>query len=331
MTQAEVQQYLNSLAKPPGSLGRLEALAAQLCLVQQTLDPHTTPRRCVLFAADHGVVQAGVSAWPSEVTGLMIRTIVNGKSASAKLADATNTHLRVVDVGSQSEALPPQSNYRFEKVRAGTRNLALEPALTEAEFQQAFTIGQDEANLARVAGCRLVITGEMGIGNTTSASCLTALVTGATVEQVVGRGAGADDATLARKRLVVAAALELHKQLPEAAQIPALCGLEIAAMAGLMHRAAECKLTIVLDGFVATAAALILFRQAPNAMKQIIAAHQSAEPGHALALAHLGLVPILDNWGMRLGEGTGALTMLPLLDAASAILRMATLGDVIPS
>jgi nicotinate-nucleotide--dimethylbenzimidazole phosphoribosyltransferase len=331
MNPSDIQQHLDGLAKPVGSLGRLEGIAKRLCLTQQSLTPTTTPRRCVLFAGDHGVVSEGVSAWPQSVTGLMIRAIADGRSASALLAKATQTELRVIDVGSVSEPLSPRLGYRCERVRAGTRNLAIEPALTTDEFHEAFAVGQREAEEAVAAGCRMLITGEMGIGNTTSASCLTAIITGADPTDVVGRGAGADDATLSRKRQVVHTALHRYQTLDEKSALEAMGGLEIAAMAGFIHRTCSLGRTVLLDGFVATAAALIVSCIQPDTVNQMIAAHQSAEPGHAIALQHLGLTPILTDWQMRLGEGTGALTAVPLLDAAAAMLRMGTLAEVLAS
>lgn len=329
MTPQLVLSHLDSLAKPPGSLGRLEAVAARLCEVQGTLTPVTTPRRCVLFAADHGVVAEGVSAWPSSVTGLMIRAIADGRSASAMLAASTSTDLRVVDVGSVSEPLAPRPNYRCEKVRVGTRNMALEPAMTREEFRHAFEIGRLEAEQARLDGCRLLVTGEMGIGNTTSASCLTALLTGVDVNEVVGRGAGADDAVLEKKRHVVRDALARCHHLNSGDAVEAMGGLEIAAMAGFIRETCSRGRTLLLDGFVATAAALVVASIQPDVVHRMIAAHRSAEPGHAVALRHLGLTPVLDGWQMRLGEGTGALAALPLLDSAAAVCRMATLQEVL--
>jgi nicotinate-nucleotide--dimethylbenzimidazole phosphoribosyltransferase len=328
MTPERVRAHLNSLVKPPGSLGRLEDLAARLCSIQETLTPRTAPRRVVLFAADHGVVSEGVTAWPAEVTRLMVDTIVSGGAASSVLAAATGTALRLVDVGVAGPGLPDGPLHLCRKVRHGSRNLAREPASTVAEFRQAVAVGEDQAADAANAGAVVVAAGEMGIGNTTAASCLTALLAGSPVDAVVGAGAGADDATMERKRRVVRAALERERHRfsadPESA-IASLCGFEIAAMAGFYRRATDLKLTVVLDGFIATAAALVAERLWPGTARSMIAAHRSAEPGHAAALAQLGLEPALDNWRMRLGEGTGALLVMPILDAAAAIVtRMAT-------
>lgn len=323
---------LDSLAKPPGSLGRLEDLAARLCDTQGTLAPRTRPRRAVLFAADHGVVAAGVTAWPSSVTRAMVTTIAGGRAASSALAAASGTELRLVDVGVLGPPLPDGPTHAARRVRDGSRNLALEPALTVAEFRQAVAVGEAEAHAAAAAGVAVVAGGEMGIGNSTPAACLTALLTSLPAAEAVGPGAGADAATLDRKRRVVADAVERARPLlaadPEAA-VAAVGGLEIAALAGFYRAAAARKLTVVLDGFIATAAALVAERLWPGTAGAMIAAHRSAEPGHAAALRHLGLDPFLDTWRLRLGEATGALLLLPLLDAAAALMTdVATLAEL---
>jgi nicotinate-nucleotide--dimethylbenzimidazole phosphoribosyltransferase len=331
LTPEAVQAHLDSLTKPPGSLGRLEDLAARLCRIQQTLKPATRPRRLVLFAADHGVVEEGVTAWGAEVTELMIRNIVGGGAASSVLARATGTDLRLIDVGSFAGKMPESTAYACRKVRAGTRNLAREPALTADEFRRAVAIGRDEARAAAADGVRVAAAGEMGIGNTTPASCLTALLAGASAEECVGRGAGIGDEGLGRKLAVVSRAVDGARTRLGVDPVGAMAsvgGLEIAAIAGFFAEAAEIGLTVVLDGFVATAGALIAERLRAGTATSLIAAHRSAEPGHALALAGLGLVPFLDAWRMRLGEGTGALLLMPLLDAAAAVVaEMATLSD----
>lgn len=328
LTSAAVRRHLDSLSKPPGSLGRLEDLAARLCLRQQTLAPETRPRRLVLFAADHGVVAEGVTAWPSSVTRAMVATIAGGGAASSRLAESTGTSLRVVDVGVDGPALPDDDIHACRRVRCGSRNLAREPALTVDEFRAAVAIGADFARVAGDDGMRITAVGEMGIGNTTAASCLTSLLVDAPADETVGTGAGASVAVLARKRAVVRAVVQSHRpRLPDApeATIAALCGLEIAAMAGFFRQAAADGLPVVLDGFIATSAALIAERLWPGTAAALIAAHRSAEPGHAAALRHLGLEPFLEGWNLRLGEGTGALLLMPLLDAAAAMCRMTTL------
>jgi nicotinate-nucleotide--dimethylbenzimidazole phosphoribosyltransferase len=328
MNLDDITRHLDSLTKPPGSLGRLESLAARLCHIQQTLRPLTRPRRLVLFAADHGVVAEGVSAWPSAVTGLMVENILAGGSASRVMARATDTGWALVDVGSLSAPLAPREGYVVAKVRAGSRNLAREPALTIGEFDLAWEVGRDQARQAAADGVKVVAAGDMGIGNTTPASCLAVLLADLPVREAVGRGAGADDASLARKLSVVDAAVRRVTEsgaVETKAAVAALGGLEIAAMAGFYAEASRSGLTVVLDGFIATSAALVAEAFAPGTRAYLIAAHRSAEPGHGAMLARLELDPFLDGWQMRLGEGTGALLLMPLLDAAAAVVgEMAT-------
>lgn len=333
-------QHLDSLTKPPRSLGRLEELAVRLCGIQGTLAPLTKPRRLVLFAGDHGVVAAGVTAWPSDVTRLMIGNICAGAAASTIFAQQTGTETVLVNVGALDgaglnirapAAGAPIVQYRDARIRSGTRNLAEEPALTADEFTRALEVGGNEARAAASEGMRVVLAGEMGIGNTTPAACLAMLLADLPLAEAVGRGAGADDATLARKRSVVADAVERSRAMRKAdpvAAIAAVSGLEIAAMAGFYAAAHTLGLTVLLDGYVASSAALIAERLQPGSAKSLIAAHLSAEPGHRRVLTRLGLEPFLD-WNMRLGEGTGALLLLPLVDSAAEMtLRMATLADL---
>ena len=330
--QSAALARLDSLAKPRGSLGHLEATAAGLCVTQATLRPETRPRTIVLFAADHGCVAAGVTAWPSAVTQLMIGTIAAGKAASSVLARETGTDIRLVDVGSLGPALAPAPDfYRSAPVRAGTCNLAVEPAMSVAEFDAAWAVGADEARRALAAGAKMLAAGDMGIGNTTPSACLAMLLAEVPLDQAVGPGAGSDAAVMARKREVVAAAVARARPqlaVSSKAAIAEIAGLEIAAMAGFYATAATAGVTVVLDGFVSGAAALIAGRLAPGSVNRMIAGHCSAEPGHRHVLAHLGLDPVLD-WQMRLGEGTGALLAMPMLDAAAAVLRqMATLEEL---
>lgn len=333
LTKADIQAHLDQLTKPPGSLARLEDLAGRLCQIQQTLSPATQPRRMVLFAGDHGVVESGVSAWPSDVTALMVRNICSGGAASALFAKQSNTDLKLVNVGVEAD-LPSDintcdgSSYLDACIRRGTRDLSQEPALTVSEFERARQVGIDEADRAVSDGIKVISCGEMGIGNTTPAACLVMLLADVPLEYAVGRGAGADDDILQRKRTVVGEAVERVRDLPLKESIAAVGGLEIIAMAGLMARAAEANLTVILDGYVTTAAALIAERLQPGTVNHLIAAHLSAEPGHRLTLTALELQPFLE-WDMRLGEGTGALLLMPLLDAAAAMVsQMATFADL---
>jgi nicotinate-nucleotide--dimethylbenzimidazole phosphoribosyltransferase len=261
----------------------------------------------------------------------MVRTIAVGRAASSVLAEASGTDLRLIDVGVDCPTWPDGGVYRNRRVRAGSRNLAAEPALTADEFRAAVRVGEEQAAEAHAAGMTVVAAGEMGIGNTTPASCLTALLAGVPADDAVGPGAGADGPTVERKRRVVRAAVDRERPRLDAdpeAVAAAVGGLEVAAMAGFFRQSTALGLTVVLDGFIATAAAIVAERLWPGTRTHLIAAHRSAEPGHIAALRHLGLTPFLDGWNLRLGEGTGALLLMPLLDAAAAVCRMASLSDV---
>ena len=333
LTLETIHAHLDALAKPTGSLGRLEKIAARLAFTQQSLSPETRPRRITLFAGDHGVVENGVSAWPSAVTTAMMATIARERASSSALAQAADCDLRLIDMGSISPLRHPHPDFITERrIAAGTADLARGPAMTVAQFEAAWEAGAAEAMASVAQSYRVLLAGEMGIGNTTAAACLTMLLTGTDAATATGRGAGADDAMRAHKQTIVDNAVTREQGKlgtdPKSA-IAALCGFEIAAMAGFYAAAAQSGATILLDGYVTTAAALIAERLAPGTANQMIAAHLSAEPGHRAALNALGLEPMLE-WEMRLGEGTGALTALPLLDAAAALLGgVATLAEVI--
>jgi nicotinate-nucleotide--dimethylbenzimidazole phosphoribosyltransferase len=326
------RRHLDRLAKPPGSLGRLEELAVRLCSIQRTLSPRARPRRLVIFAADHGVVAEGVTAWPSSVTGVMIRSILRGGAACSVLAASCDTEVVLVDVGCRSEPAPAGPNYRVRRIGPGTANLARGPAMTLDEFEGALDVGRSEARTAREDGMRVVAAGEIGIGNTTPSSCLAVLLGGVPPDRAIGRGAGADEAILARKRQVVEQATTRARRSMERdvrAAIAEVAGFEIVAMAGFFLEAHRLGLTIVLDGMIATAAALIAEALEPGTAGSMIAAHRSDEPAHAPMLERLGLVPLLGDWRLRLGEGTGALLAMPLLDAAAAMVtRMDTLDSL---
>ncbi|WP_288413166.1 nicotinate-nucleotide--dimethylbenzimidazole phosphoribosyltransferase [uncultured Sphingomonas sp.] len=317
----DIRAHLDALAKPRGAMGRLEALAQELALTQGRIDARTSPRQAVLFAGDHGCVGEGVSAWPSEVTPMMVATILSGRATSNALAAAADCPLRVVDVGTIAPKLAPHPHFRAARVAQGTQPLGQRAAMDVAQFDAAWAVGVEEAEAAIDAGAVLLIAGEMGIGNTTPAACLTALLAGIAPDAAVGRGAGADDAVLANKRRVVTAAVARAAAMSDRrAAIASVAGFEIAAMAGFYATGAARGVTLLLDGYVTTAAALIAQALAPGSVSAMIAGHRSAEPGHGAALAALRLTPVLD-WEMRLGEGSGALTALPLLDAAAALLN----------
>jgi nicotinate-nucleotide--dimethylbenzimidazole phosphoribosyltransferase len=329
ITAEHVQARLDALAKPRGSLGRLEALAVELAIAQQSLNPRTHPRRIVLFAGDHGVVAQGVTPWPSAVTTAMAATILNGRASSTALARAHHADLRLVDAGmAQAPPGPHPSHYVVMPVARGTADLARGPAMSAAQFDTAWALGTAEAQRAAAEGFVLLVAGEMGIGNTTPAACIVHALAGIDADTATGSGAGADAAMRTVKRGVVADAVARLAGRRDKAAIAAIAGFEIAAMAGFYAQGARQGAVLLLDGYVATAAALLAEHLCPGTARAMIAAHLSAEPGHRAALAQLRLAPILE-WQMRLGEGTGALIALPLLDSAAALLcDVALLADL---
>lgn len=319
-----------TLAKPSGSLGRVEELGVQLAAIARACPPPIPERAAVVVCAgDHGVLRQGVSPWPQAVTAAMVQTFCAGKAAVNVVADSVGAQVSVLDIGVAAE-LPPHPCLRNAKVRAGTRDLSQEPALTRDEAARALLVGAGLAGELRRSGVDLLIGGDMGIGNTTPSACLIGAFTGRPACEVTGRGTGIDDPTYERKVAVVEAALALHQ--PDAGDplgvLSALGGLEHAALAGLCLGAAARRLPLILDGVTANAAALAATAFAPSVRDYLIAGHRSVEPGARVALAALELEPLLDL-DLRLGEGTGALLALPLVRAAAAVLaRMAALADL---
>jgi nicotinate-nucleotide--dimethylbenzimidazole phosphoribosyltransferase len=321
---AEAQRHLDTLTKPPRSLGRLEELAVRLAAVTGRA-PSVVAPVIFTFAADHGVVAEGVSAYPQSVTAQMVENFLRGGAAVNVLARQAGARVVVADFGVaalQGER-PGLVSRRFGD---GTRNMAAGPAMTREQAAGALEAGAALADEAIAAGADLLGTGEMGIGNTTAASALTAALTGAEPDAVTGRGTGLDDAGRARKVAVVRRALEVNR--PDARDgldvLAKIGGFEIAGLAGVMLAGAARRVPVAIDGFIAGAAALVAVTLAPAARHALFASHRSAEPGHTVALAHLGLVPYLDL-DMRLGEGTGAALFVHLARAAAAIYReMAT-------
>jgi nicotinate-nucleotide--dimethylbenzimidazole phosphoribosyltransferase len=322
---------INRKTKPPGSLGVLETMAVRLAVLQQTLEPKLTKKRICVYAASHGVASEGVSAYPSEVTSQMVLNFVHGGAAINVLARHAGIGIHIIDAGVDTEW--PESffsmpDFYFRSVRRGTSNFYREPAMNEAECRQALEIGREQVQSALDEGIDLLGIGEMGIGNTTSASALLVALCGLKPAQAVGRGTGIDDGSLQRKMEVVAGACEKYS--------PACCepaglywlrsvgGFEIAAMTGTLLGAARACLPVVVDGFIATAAAAVAFSIDQNCRDVCFFSHRSSEQAHGMALEALKVEPLLDL-KMRLGEGTGAALAMPILEAAAKILcEMAT-------
>jgi nicotinate-nucleotide--dimethylbenzimidazole phosphoribosyltransferase len=314
---------LDAKTKPRGSLGRLEELAVQIAAIRGTPAPGRLPAAVVVAAADHGVAARSVSAYPQEVTAQMLANFAAGGAAICVLARLAGAELHVFDLG---VAGPPVPGVRDLRIAPGTSDLTEGPAMTRERAARCLAAGATVAAELAEKGIGIVALGEMGIGNTTSASALAAAFLDAEPEAVCGSGTGLDAAGLARKVAAVRRALEVNDQdgSDPVATLAALGGFEIAFLTGVALDAAERRLVVLLDGFITGAAALAAEGIRPGTSAAMVAAHRSPEPGHALVLEALGLDPLLDL-GLRLGEGTGAALALPLLHAAPAILdEMAT-------
>ena len=323
---AEARERQDRLTKPRRSLGVLEDLSARLCgLAGSCPAPLPEPAVVAVFAADHGVHAQGVSPWPQEVTAQMVANLLAGGAAVNVLAAQVGARVVVVDVGVAAD-VPEAPGLLARKVAAGTRDLSVEPAMTRDEAVQALEVGIEVAGRLVDEGAGCLVTGDMGIANTTASAALIAVLAGADPTAVTGRGTGIDDATLARKVAVVRAALG-RAPLDAADPVGVLAavgGLEHAALAGFVLGAAARRVPVVLDGVIAGAAALVAVALAPDALDACVAGHRSVEPGHAVALQALGLRPLVEL-ELRLGEGTGAVLAVPLVQAAARVLRdMAT-------
>ncbi|MGH9109870.1 MAG: nicotinate-nucleotide--dimethylbenzimidazole phosphoribosyltransferase [Acidimicrobiales bacterium] len=312
------------LTKPPGALGRLEAAGARLAgIARRCPPPVPEPAVVAVFAGDHGVLSEGVSPWPQEVTAQMVANFCAGGAAVNVLAGHVGAGVVVVDVGVAS-TLAPGPSLLDRKVRPGTANLAAGPAMSHDEASRALDVGAEVAAELAGSGTRCLLTGDMGIGNTTPSAALLSALTGRPAEAVTGRGTGIDGDRWAAKVNVVAGAVDRVRGRPTLDVLAEVGGLEIAALAGFVVGGAAAGLPVLLDGVIAAAAAVVAVDLVPNCAGYLFAGHRSTEPGSAVALDHLGLDPLLDL-DLRLGEGTGACLALPVLQASAKILsQMAT-------
>jgi len=319
-----VQQAIDTKTKPPGSLGQIEALALQMAIAQQTDNPVADPARLLLFAGDHGLVEEGVSTWPSEVTAQMVLNFLDGGAAANVFARANGMDISVIDAGVLAE-LPDHPDLFRANIRKGTRNAFKENALTLEEVSAALVFGEELASDEVSVGTRVIALGEMGIGNTSSAALLTHAIEGIDLETLTGPGAGLDGEGVNRKLEILKKTAARRPGLLK--PIDALCafgGLEIACMTGALIGAAQANAVVLVDGFIATSAALCALRMHPELSGNVVYAHKSSEPGHVAMLEALGATPLIDL-ELRLGEGSGALLAFPLLRCACAMLNeMAT-------
>jgi nicotinate-nucleotide--dimethylbenzimidazole phosphoribosyltransferase len=322
---AQASAHLDTLTKPPGSLGRLEGLVVTLAGITGTNAPRVRAKAIVVAAADHGVSRHGVSAYPPEVTAQMVANFVSGGAAICVLAARVGAAVTVVDVGVASPipdvAVGPRgARLVAARIRAGTGDMTAGMAMTRDEAVRAIELGLAIASEQVRAGAEVIAIGEMGIGNTTAASAIAAVLTGVPVELVVGRGTGLDDDGVERKVEVVRTAIARHRLDPAdpLGVLAAVGGLEIGCLVGVILGGVMVRVPVVLDGFITGAAALVAASLAPSVAPRLLAAHRSIEPGHAIVLDRLGLQPLLEL-DLRLGEGSGAALALGLLDAAVAI------------
>lgn len=318
---AVLQQKIDQKTKPLGALGRLEEIALKVGQIQNTLTPQLSQPTMLVFAGDHGIAESSVSPYPQAVTAQMVHNFLNGGACINVFAKQNNMQLRIVDAG---------VNYQFEahldlidaksaieNSQSGTCNFLQEPAMTMAQCEQALAVGAELAKKEVDAGCNVLGFGEMGIANTSSASCLMSVLCDLPLESCVGRGTGLDDNGLAKKAEILKQALAVH-QINDKDVLGALAtfgGFEIAMMTGAMLGAAKHKAVLLVDGFIATTALLVASKLQPNVLQYCIYSHCSGEAGHRKLLDYLDAKPLLDL-GMRLGEGTGAALAYPLIQAA---------------
>ncbi len=322
-TIAAARNRQGNLTKPRGSLGRLEEIGVWLAGVYGAEKPVVRGKAVVVCAGDHGVTEEGVSPYPSAVTPAMVQNFLSGGAGINAIARAVGAQVLVLDVGVASD-LPAHPDLISAKVRPGTRNLMREAAMTGPETLEAIHAGVGAARQAMSHGANLIAAGDMGIGNTTASSALTAWFTGQPVATVVGRGTGAPDAMLQHKIEVIETALTRVQPKDALDALSEFGGLEIAAMVGVMLAGAERRAAVIVDGFIAGAAALVACALAPAVREYLHASHVSMEPGHRIQLRQLNLEPLFDL-GLRLGEGTGATLAMPVFEAAARTLSdMAT-------
>lgn len=314
----------DQLTKPLGSLTLIEDISVKLAAIQNSLKPKIKGKAVAVFAADHGVTEANISAYPKAVTQQMVLNFLTGGAAINALCSAQNTKLLVIDVGVDAD-FPEHKNLINAKVRKGSRNMLTEAAMTYEELNAALEVGYSAAEQLKNEGANLVAAGEMGIGNTSSATALIATLTSTSVKDLTGRGTGLDDEGLKRKIDTINKVLSLHtcSKSEPFELLRCVGGLELAAMTGFYLRSASLKQAIVLDGFVSHSAALIAVALKPELKDYLFASHKSTTKNHRLRYSLLGIKPLL-NFSLRLGEGTGAVLAMPLIESAAAILsRMA--------
>jgi nicotinate-nucleotide--dimethylbenzimidazole phosphoribosyltransferase len=327
--ETEVRRLIDNKTKPLGALGRLEELALQIALIQQTKTPVLQNPHILVFAGDHGLASEGISAYPAEITYGMVKNFIAGGAAINVFCRQNGLNLLVCDVGVNGTFAENTKEFVKFKICPGTRNMLREPAMNADECAAALDAGKTLVNGVSYRDCNVVGFGEMGIGNTSSAALLMHRFTGIPLEQCVGRGTGLDDAGLTHKLFILQTVADQYISLTDPMDIlAAMGGLEIAAIVGGMLQAAENGMVILVDGFIATAALLVAHALNPTVLQHCIFCHKSDEAGHQLMLDYLEATPLLDL-SLRLGEGTGCALAYPLVQAAVNMLNDMATMDVL--
>ncbi len=322
----EIQQKINLKTKPVGSLGKLEEVALKIATIQGTLTPEIKNPTMLVFAGDHGLTDEGVSPFPKEVTYQMVMNFLNGGAAINVFCRQHGIALKVVDAGVDFE-FPSGANVIHAKIKRGTNNILNQPAMSAASCRSAVEKGREIIRQEHESGCNTVGFGEMGIGNTSIASLIMSKLTGVPVEQCVGRGTGHDDEGLKKKKMVLSKAIEKYDVTDPMEILATYGGYEVAMMTGAMLGGRELGMTILVDGFIASAAALTASAIDHEVLENSIFCHTSAEPGHRRMLEHMGANPLVDL-GMRLGEGSGVAVVFPIIASSVAFLNeMASFED----
>jgi nicotinate-nucleotide--dimethylbenzimidazole phosphoribosyltransferase len=327
--ETTIRRRIDNKTKPLGALGRLEELALQIALIQQTETPVLTNPHLLVFAGDHGLAAEGVSAYPADITYGMVKNFIAGGAAINVFCRQNGLTLLVCDVGVNGSFDENTPSFVKYKIRPGTRNMRYEPAMTPDECAAAIDAGKTLVNGIQYRDCNIVGFGEMGIGNTSPATLLMHRLTGLPLEQCVGRGTGLNDSGLAHKLAILQEVASHHTDLTDPmAILAAMGGLEIAAIVGGMIQAAENGMIILVDGFIATSALLIAHALNPTVLQNCVFCHQSDEAGHQQMLRFLGVRPLL-NLDLRLGEGTGCALAYPIVQAAVNMMNEMATMDIL--
>ena len=322
----KAQARTAQLVMPTRALGRLHEISEQLCGIQETLEPSISHKAILVMAGDHGVVEEGVNAYPQEVTPAMVQTFLAGGAGINAISRQVGADVRVVDMGVIADVdttgLKGADRLIVRKIANGTANFTKGPAMSQLDAETAVLTGFEQAESLFEQGIDILGTGDMGIGNTTPSAAIGVVLAEASVEKMVGRGTGVDDAGLARKRDVVQRGIELNRPEPDNGLdvLAKIGGFEIGGIAGAILAAAFHRRAVVVDGFISTAGVLVAHTLCPTVKDFLFAGHFSEEPGHRLMLAHLGLKPILDL-GMRLGEGTGSALAMSVMEGAVCMFK----------